>query len=449
VRIVAVGDATIASRNLRERIDSAVLEFIDDSQVRFANAEFSCPAPATPPAVMFHPLTGLTGLHITGVSEDWAIDELTSLGVNLISVANNHAGDFGHQGISDMLNQMERRSLIFAGAGRTLREAREPGFLDLPGGRVALVATMSSSAEQMLASDPGPRVAGRPGVNPMRYDRSYVLPDVLFEQLKSIDEALGTADSRRMRDGQGLAGGFREAVEQTTFRFGTVKIARGSAAHVQTILNPHDIEAICRSVREAAMRSDVVLVSMHCHEGPRDQWNSDGPAEFVVEAARRVIDAGASAVLGHGPHRIGGIEFYRERPILYSLGNFIYDFESIRRIPPQILEHQGVEVTALPAEIHRQREHDENGQPRGAYADRRYWQSYMAAINIEDGRVTVNFLPIEMGLRGQVSQRGIPRVPSREECIDIVQNIRKLSEPYSTTITYDEDLRIGTATPSL
>lgn len=39
--------------------------------------------------------------------------------------------------------------------------------------------------------------------------------------------------------------------------------------------------------------------------------------------ARAVIDAGADAVVGHGPHVLRGVEFYRGRPIVYSLGNFL------------------------------------------------------------------------------------------------------------------------------
>jgi capsule synthesis protein PGA_cap len=39
--------------------------------------------------------------------------------------------------------------------------------------------------------------------------------------------------------------------------------------------------------------------------------------------ARAVIDAGADAVIGHGPHVLRGIEFYRDRLIAYSLGNFV------------------------------------------------------------------------------------------------------------------------------
>jgi hypothetical protein len=39
--------------------------------------------------------------------------------------------------------------------------------------------------------------------------------------------------------------------------------------------------------------------------------------------SRAVIDAGADAVVGHGPHVLRGIEYYREKPIVYSLGNFL------------------------------------------------------------------------------------------------------------------------------
>jgi len=35
-----------------------------------------------------------------------------------------------------------------------------------------------------------------------------------------------------------------------------------------------------------------------------------------------MIDAGADAVVGHGPHVLRGVEFYRDKPIFYSLGNF-------------------------------------------------------------------------------------------------------------------------------
>jgi hypothetical protein len=49
------------------------------------------------------------------------------------------------------------------------------------------------------------------------------------------------------------------------------------------------------------------------------------PLPYQMRQARRMIDAGASLVLGHGPHYPQGIESYRGRDIVYSLGNFIFD----------------------------------------------------------------------------------------------------------------------------
>jgi poly-gamma-glutamate capsule biosynthesis protein CapA/YwtB (metallophosphatase superfamily) len=49
------------------------------------------------------------------------------------------------------------------------------------------------------------------------------------------------------------------------------------------------------------------------------------PLPYQMRAARRIIDAGACLILGHGPHYPQGIEDYRGSQIVYSLGNFIFD----------------------------------------------------------------------------------------------------------------------------
>jgi len=41
--------------------------------------------------------------------------------------------------------------------------------------------------------------------------------------------------------------------------------------------------------------------------------------------AHAFIDAGADIILGHHSHVIGTSEWYKERPIYYSLGNFVFD----------------------------------------------------------------------------------------------------------------------------
>ena len=49
------------------------------------------------------------------------------------------------------------------------------------------------------------------------------------------------------------------------------------------------------------------------------------PSSRQIEYAHEVIDAGADLVLGHHPHVLQSIEIYKDKLILYSLGNFIFD----------------------------------------------------------------------------------------------------------------------------
>ena len=56
-------------------------------------------------------------------------------------------------------------------------------------------------------------------------------------------------------------------------------------------------------------------------------WNYElerEPQPFERELARKMIDLGAAGVIGCHPHRVGGYEIYKEKPILYSLGNWMF-----------------------------------------------------------------------------------------------------------------------------
>ncbi|HSR92884.1 MAG TPA: CapA family protein [Gemmatimonadales bacterium] len=75
---------------------------------------------------------------------------------------------------------------------------------------------------------------------------------------------------------------------------------------------------------------DLLVVTFHGGtEGKTAVRTGNGP-EFLAKEprgdlrkwARAVIDAGADAVVGHGPHVLRGVEFYKGKPIFYSLGNF-------------------------------------------------------------------------------------------------------------------------------
>lgn len=48
------------------------------------------------------------------------------------------------------------------------------------------------------------------------------------------------------------------------------------------------------------------------------------PQEYQRALAKRYIDAGADLVIGSHPHVLQGIEYYKGKPIFYSLGNFVF-----------------------------------------------------------------------------------------------------------------------------
>ncbi|MFZ1997438.1 MAG: CapA family protein [Solirubrobacteraceae bacterium] len=92
-----------------------------------------------------------------------------------------------------------------------------------------------------------------------------------------------------------------------------------------------DIAAARALVRRARRRAAIVVVIIHAGAEGADQLHTPHGTEFYLGEnrgdarafAHAVVDAGASIVLGSGPHVIRGVERYRGRLIAYSLGNFL------------------------------------------------------------------------------------------------------------------------------
>ncbi|MDD5251492.1 MAG: CapA family protein [Patescibacteria group bacterium] len=84
--------------------------------------------------------------------------------------------------------------------------------------------------------------------------------------------------------------------------------------------NMMDAKRLTADVAAARQQADVVIVSMHAG----DEYVAR-PNRRQVEFAHAAIDAGADAVIGHHPHVVQTAEIYKEKLILYSLGNFIFD----------------------------------------------------------------------------------------------------------------------------
>ncbi len=114
-------------------------------------------------------------------------------------------------------------------------------------------------------------------------------------------------------------------VERNGIKFGMAAFA----PNVGTV-SIHDIANAQYIVRKLKEESDIVIVSFHGGAEGAAHQNVPCKTEIyygenrgnVCNFSRKVIDAGADIVFGHGPHVTRSVELYKDRFIAYSLGNF-------------------------------------------------------------------------------------------------------------------------------
>jgi hypothetical protein len=118
--------------------------------------------------------------------------------------------------------------------------------------------------------------------------------------------------------------------EITYQRVGEIRVAVVGFAPYPWAQRLTDIPAARRLVKTAAANADVVIVTMHAgaegtdhvHVRPGTETYLGENRGNVVAFSHAVVDAGADLVIGHGPHVLRGMEWYRSHLIAYSLGNF-------------------------------------------------------------------------------------------------------------------------------
>ena len=162
--------------------------------------------------------------------------------VDVVSLANNHSGDYGLAAFEEMLGRLDRAGLPYVGGGRNLRDAHRVQVIERKGVRIALVAY-----NEMF---------------PRRFEAG--------------DEHAGIAWS--------------------------------------------DDEQVLHDIRMARARADIVIPFMHWGQEDNEQAHARQRA-----LARRMIEAGAAAVVGTHPHLVQDSEVIDGKPVVYSLGNFVFD----------------------------------------------------------------------------------------------------------------------------
>jgi poly-gamma-glutamate capsule biosynthesis protein CapA/YwtB (metallophosphatase superfamily) len=85
------------------------------------------------------------------------------------------------------------------------------------------------------------------------------------------------------------------------------------------LANGYDLTLIKNTIEQEKAGSDFLFVYIH--------WGVEtkkSPEVFQREWAKTIIDSGADGVIGSHPHVLQGFEYYKGKPIAYSLGNFLF-----------------------------------------------------------------------------------------------------------------------------
>lgn len=244
----------------------------DDASLRIANLE----APLVEHGI---PAPKLIRLKSPPSAAAWLAE---SLRCDAVSLANNHALDWGESGLASTLSALDAAGVQHAGAGPNAHEAGRHLVLQVGGKRLGFLSWSCTIPPGFLARDDGAGLAG------VRVRTSYAADPFL------IDEQPGTPP------------------------------------WVHTDAWAEDVETLAAAIGRARAETDLVVVALHWGVPP--QWSSrfQGPlAEYQPKLGAQLVHAGADLILGHHAHTVYGLEQVA-RPdgsiglICYSLGNYIF-----------------------------------------------------------------------------------------------------------------------------
>jgi poly-gamma-glutamate capsule biosynthesis protein CapA/YwtB (metallophosphatase superfamily) len=368
---------------------------------------------------LIHGFTEAPAVHSGGTymgSPPFITDELKWAGFDLLGAANNHANDYGVEGMRKTMEALDKTDFTYAGIGENLALARSPKYHDTSKGRVALIGLSSSFPDEIAAGAQRKDIRGRPGLNPLHHDTTHTVPQATFDTLKQL---------------KGPVGGVTMGMTETKFKFGEDYFTVGEKVGTSTKANERDLKELVASVKDANKMADWVVVSIHAHEGIVGDRSK--PAEFVEEFAHAMIDAGADMVVGHGPHILRGIEIYKGKPIFYSLGNFIFENDLVEFQPSDNYEKTGLSSDMLPGDYFAGRtKNDTVGFP----ADRKFWQTVVPEVIYSKDRTlkSIRLHPVALGYGTSRAKRGQPYPATPKDVEEIFGDLKALCEPYGTSI---------------
>jgi poly-gamma-glutamate synthesis protein (capsule biosynthesis protein) len=380
-------------------------------------------------------------------TEPKLLDDLKWLGINMVSCANNHAFDYGEGGVLANIRHLDEARLTHAGTGKNLAEARAPAYLDTINGRVALIATTAAFRPWNQAGEQRPDLRGRPGINPLGFQTVHCVDADAFQQLKRISRELGFDKSHERARKHFYSDKELPDAKSAELTLLGSRFAAGEGFSIATQVNERDLQDNLRWIREARRQADWLVVSAHCHEfggasllTASTRAELEESADFIVKFAHQSIDEGADIFVGHGSHFPMGIEIYQGKPIFYSVGNFIFQNETVGFFPADAYERFDLDLRATPSDFLDART---NGGKKGHPSEPAYWENMFAVCKFTSKKLSeIKIYPIDQGFGRPRPQRGRPLLAEGEVATRVIERVKRLSERYGTKIANRGDMGI-------
>lgn len=422
MKFTAVGDAIIQRRIQSDYLGYAELTpHISQGDARFFNLETTLNLEGECYASQFS-----GGTYLRTYPE--VLEDLKRFGFNMTSFNNNHALDFSYPGMFKTLDTLEESGLIHSGVGFSLAKASAPRYLDTQEGRVALISVNTSFDPTMMAGRQSEKYPGRPGVNGLRIEEKFTVTREELEIIKKL------ADKMKMNAENEISRkeGYLSALPENFAEFGDLKFELGVKTCRRLSLNESDMARIEKSIFEASFAADYVIVSIHSHQIEGE--SKEEVPSFLSEFSHRAIDLGADAIIGHGPHLLRPIEIYNDKPIFYSLGDFILELYSVESAPSDFFEQWGLDINDTVRDLLRVRSRNFTV---GLMEDRRMTESVIPFWEMNGKKITsLTLMPVELVTKGKKSEIGLPRKAKNYEMID---RLSEMSAKYGIEMTVRAD----------
>lgn len=272
VKLDFVGDLNLADdwctmktlgeeRDLERCISGELIKELSGADLSLVNNEFTYGDEGT----------AIEGKEYTFRAKEENVELLKKLGIDMVSLANNHSYDYGPEALLRTEEVLEKAGITAIGGGEDIDRASQPGVIIANGWRIAVVTAteverFSNYTKEATETEPG-------------------------------------------------------------------------------VFKMTEPDRFLRQIRLAKADSDFVIAYVH--------WGQEGESknsDHQHELAEQIVEAGADVIIGGHPHRLQGMEFIHEVPVIYSLGNFWFSDAALFTVAAQVTigDSGRLEVRVIP-----------------------------------------------------------------------------------------------------